>query len=371
MMIGFQKFFAAVIAIILAIAALLGINVSQEKDVQNVIYMIGDGMGELHLEKTKHDRGISLAMETMPQRGYAMTYSASDEITDSAAGATALACGVKTYNGAIGYYWENEHEFHKEENSHPKNITELCMENGMKTGIITTDYTSGATPGGFSAHTDSRDNSEDIYEQQLASGIDLIWGKGEDYVTREKAENAGYTFVDSIQTMNAVTASEKSFGQFTASLYHTYNKNSHTPTLSQMAERAIDILSEDNKNGFFLMIEGAHIDKKSHNEDGDGATEALEEFDNAVKKALDFAKKDKHTLVVITADHETGGIVKNADGSYSLTTGKHTAVNVPVMAYGPYDFIDNGEIINNIQIPLRIAAALEFNKNCLPFEVTE
>lgn len=370
-MVWFQKIIASIVSFLLAIAAMFGIHISTKPDVQNVVYMIGDGMGELHLEKTKHDRGIELAMDTMPQRGYATTYSASDAVTDSAAGATALACGVKTYNGAIGYYWAEEHEFHKQENSHPKNLTELCMENGMKTGIITTDTTDGATPGGFSAHTTDRGNSEDIYDQQLASGIDLIWGKGEDYVTREKAESAGYTFVDSIESMNAVTSSEKSFGQFTASLYHTYNKNSHTPTLSQMTERAIDILSTDNDDGFFLLVEGAHIDKKSHNKDGDGATEALEEFDNAVEKALEFAKEDKHTLVVVTADHETGGIVLNADGSYTLTKGGHTAANVPVIAYGPYDFIKDGEVINNIQIPVKITEALEFKKNSLPCEVKD
>ena len=354
-------------ALFLALAALLGI--APKKDVQNVILMIGDGMGPLHLEKTKHDRGVSLAMDTMPMQGFALTYSATDEITDSAAGATALACGVKTYNGAIGYYWMGEPGVERAEGSYPKSITELCMENGMKTGIVTTDYTSGATPGGFSTHTTSRNNSEDIYSQQLVSGIDLIWGTSNNALSREAVEDAGYTYVDSIQTMNSVARDEKSFAQFTASTYHTYNKNDYTPTLSQMTECAINILSDGNKKGFFLMVEGAHIDKKSHNVDGDGATEALVEFDNAVRKALEFAEKDGHTLVVITADHETGGIVLNDDGSYSLTGGKHTAANVPVRAYGPYAFIENGEIINNIEIPVRIAKALEFDDALFPAAV--
>lgn len=369
-----QKIIAAILAFFTAIASFFGISVSpkepkaEEKSVTNVILLIGDGMGPLHLEKTKHDEGAELVMDTMPQQGFAMTYSATDEVTDSAAAGTALACGVKTYNHAIGYYWFEDPENTHAEGSHPMNITELCMQNGMKTGIVTSDYTSGATPAAFSAHTSSRNNTDDIYAQQLASGIDLIWGKSEDYFTASQVEEAGYTYVDSIESMNAVGADEKSFGQFTASVYHTYNKNEATPTLSQMTESAVNILSQSD-GGFFLMVEGAHIDKKSHDENESGMTEALCEFDNAVARALDFAEKDGHTLVVVTADHETGGIVLNDDGSYSFTQGSHSAADVPVRAYGPYDFIENGSVINNIEIPQRIAKALEFEEGSFPCEV--
>lgn len=367
-----KRIVSTITSFILMISSLFNGIGGGAKAVKNVIYMIGDGMGSNHLEMAKYERNISLAMDTFPQKGYAMTYSASDEITDSAAGATALACGVKTYNGAIGYYWDQDTQFHKNKNTHPKSITELAEENGLKTGIVTSDYNSGATPGGFSAHTDSRNNAHAINDQQLKSGIDLIWGRAESdsYVTKSKAEAAGYVYVDSVTSMDSVRSYQKSYGQFTDSVYHTYQKNSKTPTLSQMAEHAIDILSSSNKKGFFLMIEGAHIDKKSHSGDMAGAAEALEEFDRAVKKALDFAKEDGHTLVVVTADHETGGITKEADGSYVFTSGgSHTDANAPVLAYGPYDFIKSGEVINNIEIPVRIADALEFGKNSLPCEV--
>ncbi|MCD7828379.1 MAG: alkaline phosphatase [Clostridiales bacterium] len=343
---------------ILSIFSLFGISVNEEKDVQNVILLIGDGMGVMTLEKTKQERGISLAMETMEQQGFCMTRSASDEVTDSAAGATALACGVKTSNGSVGYYWFDDPSADWTEGTYPKNITEACMEYGMKTGIVTTDYTSGATPSGFSVHTSSRNNTEDIYAQQLESGIDLIWGRSQSkYISKSDITSAGYTYVNTISAMNSVSSGEKSFGQFSASLYHTYNKTDYTPTLSQMTESAIEILSGSDE-GFFLMVEGAHIDKKAADNEDSLTTEAVEEFDNAVAKALEFAEKDGHTLVIVTADHETGGITLNEDGTYSFTTTSHTAANVPVFAYGPYEFISDGEIIDNTDVPKRIAEAL-------------
>lgn len=364
-----DKIIALFMSIIMSLAALLGFPV--EKEVQNVILLIGDGMGSNHLAMTEDMRDVSLTINTMPQFGYAMTYCADNPITDSAAGATALACGVKTSKGTVGMYWEGDTTVENPQGSYPKNITEACMENGMKTGVVTSDELSGATPGGFTAHTENRKNYEDITSQQILSGIDIIWGREDGTLTEEQAEQFGYVYIDTIDEMNSLTGNEKSYGMFTSSVYHTYNKNEYTPTLSQMTQKAIELLDADNENGFFLMVEGAHIDKKSHNEDEAGAAEALEEFDNAVEAALEFAKQDEHTLVVITADHETGGVTLNGDGVYEMTTGNHTAANVPVRAYGPVDFIKDGEIIENTDIPKRIYAALELPENAFPCEVAK
>ena len=361
-----QRFIAVVVSFLMALSSIVGLP--SAKKIENVILMIGDGMGETHLDMTESMRDVSLVINTMPQQGYAMTWSANNKTTDSAAGATALACGVKTANGMIGMYWEYDGTVENPEGSHPKNITELCMENGMKTGVVTTAKLSGATPGGFTAHTDSRDNDYDILSQQIHSGIDIIWGKADSTITEEEVTAAGYVYVNRLNELNALTGNEKSYGMFTSSLYHTYNKNSYTPTLSQMTEKAIDLLSGTSENGFFLMVEGAHIDKKSHDEDEEGAAEALEEFDNAVEVALDFAKNDGHTLVIVTADHETGGVTLQEDGTYLMTTGSHTSVNVPVRAYCKeyYVFIEDGEIINNIEISVRIAEALGFAEGSIP-----
>ncbi len=360
------KIITLLLTIIAALSALL--SIPPERKVQNVILLIGDGMGEMHLDMTEELRDVSLAINTMPQKGYSMTYSANKKVTDSAAGGTALACGVKTANSMIGMYWTEAPDYNRPEGSYPKNITELCMENGMKTGVITTDKLSGATPGAFTAHVEDRDYDEEITAWQIRSGIDIIWGKTPKTLTPEQVTEAGYTHISTIDEMNALAGCEKSYGMFTSNLYHTYNTNEYTPTLSQMTAKAIELLDTDNRNGFFLMVEGAHIDKKAHDQDEEGSAEALEEFDNAVELALDFAEKDGQTLVVVTADHETGGVVLYDEGVYEMTTGDHTSANVPVRAYGPYDFIGDGEIIENIMIPVRIANALGFSRISFPFE---
>lgn len=361
------KILALLLTIITAISSVL--SMSAEKQVQNVILFIGDGMGEMHLDMTEDIRDVSLAINTMPQQGYSMTYSANKAVTDSAAGATALACGVKTANGMIGRYWTQAPDYNRSDGAYPKNITELCMENGMKTGVVTTDKLSGATPGAFTAHVEDRDYDEEITAWQIRSGIDILWGKDSGTLTSGQVTEAGYTYISTINEMNALTGNEKSYGMFTSSLYHTYNKNEYTPTLSQMIAKAIELLDSESKNGFFLMVEGAHIDKKAHDKDEKGSAESLEEFDNAVELALDYAEKDGQTLVIVTADHESGGVILNDKGSYEMTTDGHTAANVPVRAYGPYDFIADGEIIDNIMIPVRIAEALGFSENSIPFEV--
>ena len=168
--------------------------------------------------------------------------------------------------------------------------------------------------------------------------------------------------------MMAVEAGQRSFGQFENSTWHTEQTDAETPTLSQMASKAIDIL-DDGDEGFFLMIEGAHIDKRSHDNDMAEMAEALEEFDNTVREALEFAEKDGNTLVVVTADHETGGIVLNDDGSYSYTKGSHSSADVPVFVYGSHSFIENGQTVENYEIPIRIAYSLGFDEDDFPKEI--
>ncbi len=355
------KFFSAVMSFILALSSFFGLPTA--KKIENVILMIGDGMGVNHLAMTEQMYNTSLAINSMPQQGYAMTYSASSKTTDSAAGATALATGLKTNNSVIGMTTDENGELYA-----VKSITEVCRDNGLKTGVITSDKLTGATPGGFTAHTDDRDNASDISSQQVETGFDIIWGTEDDTITEEQVTEKGYVYVDTLDEMNALTGNEKSYAMFTSSVYHTYNKNSYTPTLSQMTSKAIELLDSTSENGFFLMIEGAHIDKKSHNEDEDGAAEALAEFDNAVANALEFAEKDDNTLVIVTADHETGGVTLQEDGSYIMTTGGHTPANVPVRAYSKkyFHFISDGEIINNIDIPKKILEALELSDVTFP-----
>ena len=357
-----------ILAIIMSISMMIFPS-TPEKDpagfeqVQNVIYLIGDGMGPLHLEKAKQERNISLAMDTFDYSGRSRTRSQFNLITDSAAGATALSCGVRTINGYVGVFYYDP--LHVE--STPRSITELCIEKGMMTGIVTTDSTSGATPSGFSVHSNSRNNTEDIDTQQMNSDIDLIWGCSSRYISKETCEANGFTFVKTYSEMMAVEEGERSFAQFDNDTWYVNQYDAETPTLSQMAMKAIDVL-DDTDEGFFIMIEGAHIDKHSHDNMDAEMAEALEEFDRTVAAALDYAEKDGNTLVVVTADHETGGIVLNDDGTYSFTQGSHSGTNVPLFVYGSDTFMDDGETVDNINIPARIAYSLGFGKDDLPHE---
>ncbi len=333
-------------------------------DIKNVIYLIGDGMGFYHLQKAKNERKIELSMDDFEIRGNSMTRSFSNAVTDSAAGGTALATGVRTSNGAIGVYpMDLTATF-----SYPKNITELCSERGMLTGVITTDETSGATPASFSAHSSDRGNTEDITMDQFRSTIDLIWGTANGVATKSTARSYGYTYVTTYDEMMALEEGSRSFAQFTNDLWTLEQSDANTPNLEQMTKKAIDIL-DDTEEGFFLMVEGAHIDKHSHSNDDAKMTEALQEFDETIEYVLEYAKTDGETLVVITADHETGAIVANDDGTYSFTSGSHSAANVPVIIYGSKNIIQNGETLNNYEIPIRIAYALGFTEDEFPYEV--
>ncbi len=332
-------------------------------EIKNVIFMIGDGMGSNHLEKTKAEKNIPLAMEDVDFRGSSKTRSLSSSVTDSAAGGTALAVGERTSNGAIGVYMTDlTANF-----SYPKSITELCAERGMLTGVITTDETSGATPASFSAHESDRGRAEAISNDQLNSGFNLIWGASNGYVSEAMAESTGFEFVSTYAEMMALPEGGRSFAQFNNALWTLEQSDSETPTLEQMTVKAIDIL-DDSEEGFFLMVEGAHIDKHSHSNEDANMMEAVESFDRAIDYALQYAALDGETLVIVTADHETGAITLDGD-KYVFTSGSHSGVNVPVFVYGSENFIRKGETVNNYELPIRVAYTLGFTEDEFPFEV--
>lgn len=335
---------------------------AQKKQIKNIILFIGDGMGFNSIEKTKSETGKNLAMDTFKIRAEASTYSFDSTVTDSAAGATALACGIKTNNGAVGVYPNDENA----KNSYPLNLSELFHRAGKKTGIITTDSTDGATPAGFSAHTSSRKNANEITADQLKSSLDLIWGKKSESCTSSLIRQNGFAYVSTLNEFEALRPGTKSFAQFVEEIYSSDGLT--VPTFSQMTQKAIELLS-GGENGFFLMAEGAHIDKNSHENNGERMNEALLSFDEAIAGALDFARLDGQTLVVVTADHETGGITLK-DSQYAYTTTTHTGVNVPLFVYGYDDFLKNGETqIDNTEIPKRIASAAGISADSFPMAV--
>lgn len=325
------------------------------REYKNVILMIADGNGANTIAATKKLRNTSLAMDNMPVKCESETRSLTDEVTDSAAGGTALATGIRTYNGAIGVYiFDPIGSFYNV----PKNLCELAIENDKSAGVVTTDSTSGATPASFSAHAPDRGNEKNISKDQMRSDLTLIWGAESESVTPEFCAKKGFEYITTEAEMDAIQPGTRSFGQFSFDDFKHVDKSNGTPYIADMTEKAIEILSAD-EDGFFLMVEGAQVDKFSHSNDIEGASAQLVEFSKAVQAALDFAEKDGNTLVVVTADHETGGItLDESTGEYYYTKTGHTGVNVPCFVSAEDAGFVSGEAYKNCEISTQIARVM-------------
>lgn len=333
------------------------------KTYKNVILLIGDGMGFNTLEATKKLRGVDLVMETMPVLSQSETRSLTNKVTDSAAGGTALACGVRTYNGAVGVYAFNPFANRWQ---YPISLSEYAIEQGKAAGVVTTDETSGATPASFSAHAIARSEEKNISKDQMASDLTLVWGCASESVTDAKCEENGFDYFTTATEMEALEPGSRSFGQFDWGDTANFTNNCDTPRIDAMTEKAIEILNAD-EDGFFLMVEGAHIDKFSHDNDFNGSTGHTVEFDKAIKVALDFAAQDGETLVVVTADHETGGITLNeSTGEYYYTTGSHTGVNVPVFVSATDAGFVSGEAYKNCEVSTQLARVMGAEEKDFP-----
>lgn len=354
-----KKTLSVLLAVLILCAGLVPcVSAKDTKVYDNVILMIGDGMGQNHLALAKQERGITLFMEEeCDLRGYSETRSFSSAVTDSAAGGTALSSGVRTTNRYVASYWYDPLGWF----SVPRTLAEAAKRSGRRSGVITTDTTDGATPASFTAHTSDRGNSTDISTQQAKSDFDLLWGGAVKTFDPALAAENGFTVLTTKREMDALQTGSKSFGQFDYdTMWHVdAPEGSTSPTLSEMTEKAISLL--DNDDGFFLMVEGAHIDKFSHNNKAAEAAEALEEFDHSIETAVNFARKDGNTLVVITADHETGGITL-IDGKYTYTKTGHTGADVPLIVFGSNDLIENGKPIQNREVARRIGQKMGLDK---------
>ncbi len=366
-----KRFLTLLIVLALIFAMSLPVYAA-ETTYKNVIIMIGDGMGENHLHLAEQ-YGHTLFMNTQYDlRGQSRTRSLSQDITDSAAGGTALSSGVRIINQTVGVYGCDPLGLVMR----PVSITEAAFEHGMRTGIVTTDKNTGATPASFSVHTLYRKQYEKISNLQLETPFDLIWGEEDGYVTRENAAEHGFQLVTTKEEMEALQPGSRSFGQFSGEFWRaTVPKGCEAPSLAEMSVKAIELLNEGNENGFFLMIEGAHIDKSSHRSQNgkadfdnkrESVVDAVVGFDNAIRAVVDFARKDGHTVVLVTADHETGSLMKDKDGVYRFHTDEHTCNNVPVFVFGADNLFKRGEAVKNSSIPGRLTALLGWSKKEFP-----
>lgn len=344
---------------------------SDGQKVKNIIFCIGDGMGAGQVTAARiRAAGVDgkLYMERMPTTGIVRTHSADSLITDSAASGTALACGVKTKNGMIGMTADGKKY---------KTILEAAGEQGRLTGLVTTTQITNATPAAFAAHIESRQIQDKIAEQLLANRVNVLFGGGKRYFlpatdanSKRKdrkdliaqAKRAGYTYIQTAEELKSAQ------GRFLLGLFQTgpLSTQPPEPSLAELTAKAIEILSSNGQGeskGFFLMIEGGQIDWACHDNDLDNTIRQTLLFDLAVKNAVDFALKDGLTLVVVTADHETGGLnIIGGKGKNNLEvcwcTKGHSGLPVPVYALGPKAEIFSG-VYDNTEIAEKFAELLD------------
>ncbi|WP_425271757.1 alkaline phosphatase [Paenibacillus protaetiae] len=360
---------------------------------KNVILFVGDGMGlaarnAIRLA-TVGENG-KLAMDDMPYVGLIHTNSTTP-VTDSAASATAYASGVKTYNGAVGVDANKKNV---------KTIMEYAKEAGKSTGVVTTSQVTDATGAAFGAHVEDRSKQSDIALQMITqSKIDVILGGGEDYWYPagnpgkfkdepsedpsekskgtqgnliSKANELGYSYVSNEADLKkadgtkllGLFANEEMFQQKPEGQGDIYNPVVSLPTMTQ---KALETLSK-NEQGFFLMVEEEGTDEFGHQNNGEKLIKSGQELDKSVSIAKEFARTHPDTLVLVLADHETGGLsieevndkdesgdgMSKEDGPFSIagsdqkfvidwTTNEHTAIDIPVTAMGK-----NAELFSGI-----------------------
>ena len=306
---------------------------------RNVILMIGDGMGSEQVEAGRYlldpNGTTPLSFETFAYQAEVITASADSAVTDSAAAATAMATGQKVNNGVISQATPGD-------GADLQTSLELYQELGRMTGLVTTTYMTHATPAAFGAHEPNRDNVNEIATDYLGqSKPNILFGGGSNGMSPADAAAAGYTVVTTASEMQNLDTNNETYvsGQFgNDHLPYEYDGLGDLPGLSDMTATALDILDND-PDGFFLMVEGGRIDHAGHDNDFARMQQEVVEFSDTVQVVIDWVDTNSgwgETLVVVTADHETGGLSYEPGGSpeVSWSTTGHTGINVPIYARG-------------------------------------
>lgn len=304
-------------------------------EVKNVIIMIGDGMGVTQVFAGLTANKGSLYLDKTHFVGFSKTSSADAYVTDSAAGGTAIACGIKTNNGSIGI----------DVDGNPvKSLLEHASDNGFSTGVVVTCDVTHATPASFVAHQENRKMAEEIAVDFVNSDLSVFIGGGKrNFHNRsdsldllKELEERGFQLAFTMDDVKQVKEG-KLAGLVAERHPETYPERGEL--LPDGVQTAINIL-KNNDQGFCLMIEGSQIDWAGHENHKDATISEMLDFDRAIKVAFDYADQDPHTLVIVTADHETGGMaiiggdMETGEVEAAFTTKGHTPVMVPVFAYG-------------------------------------
>lgn len=350
------------ITVITFVFLIFSTNSYSEKTPKNVIFLIGDGMGISQIYSAMVVNGNKLALEQFPYSGFSKTYSFSNFTTDSGAGGTALACGVKTRNGMIGM---------DPDSVSVNSILYEANKNGLSTGVVVACAVTHATPASYVAHQVNRDMYDEIAADYLKSSVDVFIGGGRKYFEnrtdgRKLTEELKEKNYQIAYTLDDVKATKS--GKLAGLLYedHAPAMPERGTMLPDATVSAMNILDENSK-GFFLVVEGSQIDWACHDNNGDKVVKEMLDFDQTIGRALDYAKRAGNTLVIVTADHETGGM-SILDGKFgqpllktSFTTKGHSGVPVPVFAFGPGAEHFTG-FMENTSFKAKLEKLLKFKK---------
>ncbi len=331
---------------------------------KNVILFIGDGMGQAQVLAARvcaYGPEGRLNMERLEHFGYVTTYSNSSFVTDSAAAATAIATGHKTRNNTVG-----QGEYGQEYES----ILELAKKMGKATGLVTTAEVTHATPAGFAAHEANRHEAKAIARDYLnGAQPDVLFGGGAGVWTSnllEEAKKLDYSVVFTKKELDTLDPSgvKKILGLFAKShIAFALERGNQEPSLKEMTLKALEILQRD-RDGFFLMVEGGRIDHAGHSNDFSRLIPEVLDFDEAIRTVMSKLEASKDTLMIVTADHETGGLTivgprghlarKGEMVEVNWATRNHTGADVPIWAQGPgAEFVrgrmDNTEVFSLIE----------------------
>ena len=331
---------------------------------KNVILFIGDGMGPNQVALAKFATGgpdHRLSFENFPITGIVYNHSSESLHTDSAAAATSWATGVKTINRYLSVDAEKKLL---------PSIPELLSTKGFKSGLVATSSITHATPAAFYAHIDSRYKEKEIAKMLIDSDIDIALGGGQEFFDVPPEDGLFMIYDNTLLDSSLLNSKEQVIGLFAED---GFDRRPETPTQLEMTQVALNFLKNKSQNcaGFFLMSEGSQIDWAGHDNDAQYMLVEFADFDATVQAATDFAIKNQDTLILVTADHATGGLVlqrpKGSNVRAQWTTGSHDLSPINIYAYGPGSELFSG-VMDNTEIFERILQALDYenldSSNC-------
>ena len=369
---------------------------SVEQKAKNIILLIGDGMSISQVSAYRLLKGgpnSRISVDRFPYSGIVLTHAENAVVTDSASSATAYSTGRKTNNGALAM---------DSGNNELENLTETLDQYGFVSSLLATSEVTHATPAAFAAHVDLRWKTDEISAQMMQSKVATFLGGGRHFFLPEEMDgkrkdernlleevSASHTLLTTKDEMNDFNDDQlgKVFGLFADEHLRsvdTPDNHPSEPSLSEMLQFAVkrsNQFIENGCKGFFIMGEGSQVDWAGHSNNLEYLEREMQDLDSAVEWAFNYAKENTDTLVIVTADHETGGLLiepanpadySGNDVKFSFNTaigrGSHTGVPVPIYAYGPGAENFTGTL-DNTDVYRAMVAALELNKkgpSCVP-----